>query len=560
MASEAQIAANKANSQLSTGPTTPKGRAKSSMNSLKHGLRSKKVEFQREESYAFEDRLRKWGAVADVKNDVEEYLVYLNVSLSFKLDRIERAQIARSESLIENAELAELEEVHELGKRLFFDPAGPTSLYGNPPVSFDRKAKTSWNGQAVDEYDPAVLLWRLESTQQGCLWLVEQWQALLEQLETLGFWQSPDRLKLIRLLGRHPVEAREDWRITALYVASHALKPVGKCEFKDLSSDMSHTQLARYWKALKERWPDLFHFKDPAHWKQILVEMVQQSLKRLYAKLEIFEANAEIDAERTLARLSYDPSAEGEGLRKHQMTCLNRFFRGMETFRKYQAGRRGEGRRAGHSTSDDGRQDRSYVKRRETHNGNGSELCADRLSGLADSPDERLLPVVDSNTGLSSRPTSEVEISSRLSEAEAAQERAALTREWGVISGNSTSEADFTETTSAAETPNPIEDTANSGDILGLDTVSAQPVESTDPRIEKVRGSAIDGRGLKHVRGTPGGRVDERVARASLSNRAKKRQRRKNDREVLEKLAEDASKVGITSLSARLRKILRSRP
>jgi len=76
MATLAQIAANQLNSRKSTGPRTPEGQAKSSMNALKHGNRSRRVALLLEESSAFEDRLRKWMAIGDAQNDVEEYLIY----------------------------------------------------------------------------------------------------------------------------------------------------------------------------------------------------------------------------------------------------------------------------------------------------------------------------------------------------------------------------------------------------------------------------------------------------------------------------------------------------
>src|ERR1700728_3187477 len=41
MATPAQVAANQANSQKSTGPTSPEGQARSSRNSFQHGLYSK---------------------------------------------------------------------------------------------------------------------------------------------------------------------------------------------------------------------------------------------------------------------------------------------------------------------------------------------------------------------------------------------------------------------------------------------------------------------------------------------------------------------------------------
>jgi len=132
MASPAQIAANQLNSRKSTGPRTPRGQAKSSMNALKHGNRSRKLALLREESCAFEERLRKWMAIGDAQDDVEEYLIYRNVCLSFELDRTERARVERCTSLIENSDEDEVAEAQAVGKQLFFDPAGPAPLYGNP--------------------------------------------------------------------------------------------------------------------------------------------------------------------------------------------------------------------------------------------------------------------------------------------------------------------------------------------------------------------------------------------------------------------------------------------
>ena len=116
MASPARIAANRLNSRKSTGPRTPEGQAKSSMNALKHGNRSRKLALLREESCAFEERLRKWMAIGDAQNDVEEYLVYRNVAVSFELDRAERARLERCRSLIENSDEEEAAQAEAVGK------------------------------------------------------------------------------------------------------------------------------------------------------------------------------------------------------------------------------------------------------------------------------------------------------------------------------------------------------------------------------------------------------------------------------------------------------------
>jgi hypothetical protein len=117
MNSQAKIDANRRNSLKSTGPNTPEGRLKSSMNSLKHGNRSKKVALLREESISFENRRLKWMASADPRDDMGEFLVFHNVCMSFELERARRAHLERLTSRIENSDESELAEIHELGKR-----------------------------------------------------------------------------------------------------------------------------------------------------------------------------------------------------------------------------------------------------------------------------------------------------------------------------------------------------------------------------------------------------------------------------------------------------------
>ncbi|HEX3682006.1 MAG TPA: hypothetical protein VHU83_05635 [Bryobacteraceae bacterium] len=57
MATPAQVAANQANSQKSTGPASPSGKARSSRNSFKHGLYSKELVLPNEDPAEL-DRLR----------------------------------------------------------------------------------------------------------------------------------------------------------------------------------------------------------------------------------------------------------------------------------------------------------------------------------------------------------------------------------------------------------------------------------------------------------------------------------------------------------------------
>ena len=76
MASEKQIAANRANSKKSTGPKTYRGRARSAMNATTHGLTSKTIAMLHEDSIEFENRLMKSLAIRDVQDDNEEFLAW----------------------------------------------------------------------------------------------------------------------------------------------------------------------------------------------------------------------------------------------------------------------------------------------------------------------------------------------------------------------------------------------------------------------------------------------------------------------------------------------------
>jgi hypothetical protein len=469
MASPAQIAANRLNSRKSTGPRTPEGQAKSSMNALKHGNRSRKLALLREESLAFEDRLRKWMAIGDAQNDVEEYLVYRNVALSFEVDRAERARLERCASLIEKSDEDEAAEAEAVGTQLFFDRAGPTPLYGNPTF-FAAKQKTSWNGEAVDPHDPAVLVRILESNAAGCCWLREQWQALRAQLESPGFWQSHDRLKATRLLGRQPLEANEDRRVATIFVANHALRPAGDTEFDDLRSDMQSSQRDPYRKAIRERWPDLFTTRENEEWRQILITLVDQNIERLNARLEVHEENAEAHAERTLALLSFDPSPEGEALRNYVIKCTNALFRGMANYRKYKAKASAVSGDAGGVGPYATRPEWSEYTRREAPETDGWD------SGAHGSFE----PGTDQDVHLDR---------SDVIDRDGVEPHGDEITGMGEIGEDAPNKANLDETMSIVEPREPIQVTANPGALPGLDNGVAQPAENTTPEDGKAPGS-----------------------------------------------------------------------
>ena len=286
-------------------------------------------------------------ASADPDDDVGEFLVHRYVALSVEIDHLERAQVEELTSRIDSFEESELEAVHDLGKRLFFDPAGPTPMYGIRPDGRVKK-KTSWNGLAVDPDDAAKLVEKLEASHYGCLWLKMRWSELAAQLEPGKFWQSHDRFKIIRLLRRQPIDGLEDRTIAEIFVASHALHPVGHGPFDDLLSDIGTAPLAVYRKAVKARWPDLVSGDDPVKCRQVLIDLVDENIERWTRNSKSTRPMPTSMPSGPSPASASIRAPDGQRIRQHQMRCVNALYRGMETYRKYQGKKKAEsgGRRA----------------------------------------------------------------------------------------------------------------------------------------------------------------------------------------------------------------------
>jgi hypothetical protein len=110
--SPAQLAANQANAQLSTGPRTEAGKARSSQNAIKHGLFSRQLLLPGEDPNAlasFRSSVLKRLAPRDL---LELQVVEQYISSSWKLRRLEAAE---QEAYLDEAEVMSLELSESLG-------------------------------------------------------------------------------------------------------------------------------------------------------------------------------------------------------------------------------------------------------------------------------------------------------------------------------------------------------------------------------------------------------------------------------------------------------------
>ena len=93
-ASPAQVSANQANAQLSTGPRTAEGKAISSQNAMKFGLTSKQIVLPNESAAEFEALHASLTARLQPANDAECMLLDNIAAAEWRFRRVELAQNA----------------------------------------------------------------------------------------------------------------------------------------------------------------------------------------------------------------------------------------------------------------------------------------------------------------------------------------------------------------------------------------------------------------------------------------------------------------------------------
>ena len=225
-----------------------------------------------------------------------------------------RVQFERLNAQIQGAGDTEDDEVDGLIERLFWDARGHHCKFGlSSPVCGG--PQTSWPGKPGDANKPSVLVKKLDSTAKGCKALIEHWRSIGDRVENGLEVQAHDRLKLIRMLGRQPIEAIEDQRVWLIFVASFARHPLGKdTPFDDLKSDMDTPEFESFLKRLQSRWPRALDGSDAAGAKQVLLDLVARNVERLEAKLEAHLEHADELAVSAAASKAYDESAQGVDL------------------------------------------------------------------------------------------------------------------------------------------------------------------------------------------------------------------------------------------------------
>jgi hypothetical protein len=307
MASQAQIDANKRNAEKSCGPKTEAGKARARLNALKDGTHAKIVSpvLPHENPIELDERINQWINDLNPQNDVERELVTRAAKLAQQLDRAERCETARLAHRVSKAQLKataqRMKEVGELGRRLLFN-AGPRILSTSGPP---------W------EDNPAAFLRGLEESAEGCRWLLDHWAGLRTLLDRDSGWTYGDMFRLVRLLGKYPVEAINDPALNAVFLAWDAVVPGwaerfwSECKRCKPRHDPGFSDFGR-WREIADR-P-----ADAAQGVLFFYTLIDEQVARLEELLEVNEEIADDEASELADRASFDGSASAERLRRMQ--------------------------------------------------------------------------------------------------------------------------------------------------------------------------------------------------------------------------------------------------
>jgi len=89
------------NGKKSQGPVSEEGKTRSKYNAVTHGLTAKTLVLSGEDPQKLQRRFDAWTADLQPQNSVELFLVEQAVQASWKLERVDRAELARLAYLIQ---------------------------------------------------------------------------------------------------------------------------------------------------------------------------------------------------------------------------------------------------------------------------------------------------------------------------------------------------------------------------------------------------------------------------------------------------------------------------
>jgi hypothetical protein len=323
MATARQIEANRRNAQRSTGPRTESGKARSRLNALKHGNRAVAVlpVLPHENPKALARRVQEWTEDLQPATAQQRDLIAEAARLSWALERAEKAEAARLSERVRQAEqkaaMRRIDRAEALGKDLFSGSECETGLLLRTP-----------SGRT-----PAAILRRLESTAEGCRWLLDRWAEQQRLVRRRLPWTRDRLFRLVRLLGREATAAVWEPELSAVLLAVDVLKPGLAKDFWRACA--RSTAIAEDPFVSAEDWCELADRPASADGaRDALYTLIGERVVHLHERLREHEAEAEAAADACVLAAAFDPGAEMGRLHRYRSACHRELVRTVELLRK----------------------------------------------------------------------------------------------------------------------------------------------------------------------------------------------------------------------------------
>jgi hypothetical protein len=131
------------------------------------------------------------------------------------------------------------------------------------------------------------------------------------------------------------LDAIEDRCIAEIHIATRGIDTDSPATtFADLRTEMPVPAVDTYAELVRHRFTDLVTADQTTKCRQILIDLVDRNIAELDARIAEHDAVIVTNAERTFDRRSFDHSADGERLRRFELSCRTQYFQALLLYRK----------------------------------------------------------------------------------------------------------------------------------------------------------------------------------------------------------------------------------
>ena len=330
--SQRRVEANRRNASRSTGPRTAAGKNNVRRNALKHGLTAEKLVVVGEDAAEFQAMADAHHADIQPRNSIELELCKTFTLAAWRRQRCIETEAAMTKQYIRDSRrahaLSRQHDVLSLGERLFHDSRG--LWRGNPDASIKSGAASGRRASEPGGPDmPARIVAELESTYEGCCWLLDRWYELRQRHQSVRGWHAHDMFRVIRLMGRNPLDVLDDppGDLMDIFVCCDQIDPKDPSPFSELRCEVTEKEFPGVLERLERLKPDERRRPSALVARMALDDLVDRHMQRLEMLLKKRWAEARAEAKQRKRRLAFDPGKEADKVRRYEDIAVRRLSR-----------------------------------------------------------------------------------------------------------------------------------------------------------------------------------------------------------------------------------------